>query len=409
MVCTLLSSARMLPSRWSHLARYGLLGSTLLAAGARPAAADPCDDHADRTIAFVLGLQVAPEVRVVGGVEARACINDKTEAMLRFELGAGSPRLIGGARVRPFESPDRDDDLELVGVEAGGILDMRGKLGLHLAATYGTHSAYAALQTHVTVSEPDPPTRWSLLAGFAPWTAFGPTVVEGRPIASAGQLRRPPLARRLAALHSAEARAARSHFVGSAQLELSSVWTFMRLAAELAAVGAPAELIARALDAADDEVHHAMLCARAAGGIALAALPAALARPRFRARSATALATLAIEAWCEGCLNETAAAAEARFAAEAAASDEIRTMLARIAHDETRHAELSWAVLAWLFTTAPEVTRAALAAVPHEALPALPSVDRALARYGVPTEAMTAAARSHARRVADARLVELAA
>jgi len=386
----------MLPTRWLHLA----LGTSLL--GTATAHADPCDDIADKTIGFVLGVQVSPNVRFVGGVEGRACLNDKTEALVRFELGGGSPRVIAGLRVRPLESPYRYDDWENIGVEAGGALDLHAKFGLHIAATYGTHSLYAAAQARFDLEGTQ---HYTLLAGLAPWTAFQRhEIVNGRPLASGGDFVRPRIVSQ-PSLASAEAAAVRDHYASTAQLELSSVWTFLRLAGELAAVGAPAPLVAAALDAADDEVRHALLCARAAGGLALAPLPPMAAQPRFTRRSPHALALLAAEAWCEGCLNETAAAEEARLAAESTTGGH-REMLAAIARDETRHAELSWAVLAWLSSIAPELTRATIAAVPRGE-PDVHAIDPALARFGVPTAAVVLAARAHAGETAAARLAML--
>jgi hypothetical protein len=399
----------MLPRRWTRLARHGLLGTSLLGLAAAPAAADPCDDYADRTVALVIGVDVAPKLSLIGGIEGRACVSDEAEVMLRLELGGGGIRVIGGGRARPFESTVRDNELELLGIEAGGAIDLRGNLGAHLAATYGTHSAYLALQALFPLSSQTPQaTRTSLVAGFAPWTAFGPTVVEGRPLVHGGRIVQPDVIGALAALRSAEDRAVRDHFVGSARAEYSSVWTFLRLAAELAAVGAPATLIARALVAADDEVGHAELCADAAGGLALAQLPMWTAQPRFTRRSCEALAILAVEAWCEGCLNEGAAANEARFAA-AEAQDERAAMLAAIARDEAGHAELSWDVLAWIHAAAPDVVRSALAGVPP--LPALTVTanDPALARRGVPSSQLTAAARADAAARATLRLRALVA
>src|SRR5690606_11356910 len=114
--------------------------------------AEPCDDIAERTIGFVVGLQFSPGVSLVGGIEGRHCLSDRTEALVRVELGGGSPRLVAGARVRPFESDT--SDIEHVGAEAGLVLDRHARFGVHLAATYGTHSAYLALQAHVQVSGP---------------------------------------------------------------------------------------------------------------------------------------------------------------------------------------------------------------------------------------------------------------
>lgn len=397
----------MLASRWSHLVRHGLIGGSLLAAATGTAHADSCDDIADSTIAFVLGVQVAPTTKLVGGIEGRRCIAHNSEAMIRLELGGGSPRLIGGVRARPFEKEYEDGDLELLGVEAGLVLDMQARFGLHLAGTFGTHSAYGAIQAHLSLADPVQPARYSVVAGFAPWTAFQyDKTVVGRPVVAAGEMLRPRIAKPLATLASAEARAVRDHFVASAQLELSSVWTFLRLAAELAAAGAPQALIAAALDAADDEVRHAELCATLAGGVALAALPAHVAKPRFATPSGSAFATLVAEAWSEGCLNETAAAEEARLAAEDAHGD-AKHALAAIAHDETRHAELSWAVLDWVQSIAPELTAATLASLPPGAPATSVAVDPALSRHGVPRAEVISAARAHAETSARTRLAAI--
>ena len=210
----------MLPNRWSHLLRYSLLGTSLVAPSS--AHAESCDEVADGTVTLLIGAQFAPELKIVGGLEGRVCINNQTEAMLRFELGGDSPRFIAGARARPFESYYREDELELLGIEGGGVIDTRAKLGVHLAATFGTHSAYLAVQAHAKVSEGEQPTQWTALGGLAPWTAFmQQTAVPGRPIAANGELLRPYVARALPVLRDAEARAVRAHFVAAAQLELS--------------------------------------------------------------------------------------------------------------------------------------------------------------------------------------------
>ncbi len=394
--------------RWSNLARHGLLGTTLLGLASTAASADPCDTVESRTIALVLGIDVAPRLRLIGGIEARQCLTSRTDGLLRIELGGGAPRLIGGLHARPFERAATESLVEQLGVEAGAGLDTHGRLGLHLGATLGEPAGYLALQTRFVLGDPPQPARYSLLGGLAPWAVAEEMVVEGRPLVRAGQLVRPALAT-LPPARSAEARAARDHFASSAQLELSSVTSFLRLAAELAAVGAPAALIARALDAADDELRHAEQCAAAAGGVALWTLPAWLAQPRFTARSPHALAILATEAWREGCLNETAAAEEARLAS-AEADGPIRAILAAIAGDEAGHAALSWSVLEWTFAVAPATTAAALAGLPQVASATEGAdLDPALVRRGVPSRAMTAAARGFAATTARARLAALTA
>ncbi len=401
--------------RWNALVRHGLISTSLLGAAVTQARANSCDDIAERTVGVVVGVDVGDRTRLIGGLEYRQCLDHRTEGFVRVEVGGGT-RFFGGVRVRPFEDPDNnhsypdeDGGGEWLGIEGGAGWTLGGheRFGLHLAATYGSHSAYAALQTWMPTREGAQ--RYTLLGGLAPWTLFQPTVVEGRPLIRDGQYVRPGFAAPLPEMASAETRAVRDHFAGSAQIEYSSVWTFLRLASELMAVGAPAELIAAALDAADDEVRHAELCAHAAGDIALLPLPPSMAQARFTRRSPHALAILAAEAWREGCLNETAAAEEARLAS-GEAEGPARAMLASIANDETRHAELSWRVLAWIFAVAPAVATEALAAVaPGAPIREEPAHDRALARHGVPTSEITAAARAHAARFARARLAALRA
>jgi hypothetical protein len=251
------------------------------------------------------------------------------------------------------------------------------------------------------ITESERPNRGGALVGLSPFIlGSGPT--PGRPITHRSRVLVPEvIARAIPAC--AEDRAVRDHFARSAQLEYSSVWTFLRLAAELAAIGAPAELVARALDAADDEVCHAEMCARAAGGLALAPLSMLAAQPRFTRRSARALAVIAAEAWREGCLNEGAAAEEARFASEEAHGP-ARAMLATIARDENRHAELAWAVLAWVQAVAPEVARSAVAVAPENIAGGVSVEDSALARRGVARSEVRRAAQADSRRRATERV-----
>jgi len=57
---------------------------------------------------------------------------------------------------------------------------------------------------------------------------------------------------------------------------------------------------------------------------------------------------MAVENAVEGCVRETFGAAVAMIQAERAGDMQVRLAMKRIARDETRHAELSWAVAAWL-------------------------------------------------------------
>ena len=400
-----------MPHRWSHLVRHGLLGGSLLAAAAPPAHAETCGNYgaSSPVIGLTIGLDFLPRPALIGGVEARLCLTDNSEAMLRLEHGGGGTRIIGAARIRPFgaEEDHRADGMkEAFGVEVGFAFGRGGSEGVHVAAGLGRTYLYAAVQALFPLTSVDPlaTTRVSVVGGMAPLSQPS-SVVDGRPITVYGRIVAPAVLAQLAAPRSAEDRAVRDHFTRSARYEYSSVWTFLRLAAELHAVGAPAALIAAALDAADDEVRHAELCATIAGGLRLAPLAAIAAQPRFTARSPSALALLAAEAWSEGCLNEGAAAEEARLVSREAVGP-VGAMLATIARDEAGHAALAWAVLAWVHATDASIVRDAIERVPrvHFAPTDDDDDDDALARRGVASPAITAAAHAQASSAATAQL-----
>lgn len=132
--------------------------------------------------------------------------------------------------------------------------------------------------------------------------------------------------------------------------EQASVPAFLQLASELLALDAPEPLVARALTAAEDEVRHALLCARVASRYAGQKVrpnyPLAAPRPAL-AGEAGAL-RLALESWVDGCLGEGAAAERAARAAARATVPEVRSAQRRIATDERAHAELGFSVVSWL-------------------------------------------------------------
>ncbi len=136
-------------------------------------------------------------------------------------------------------------------------------------------------------------------------------------------------------------------WVEIAQLEHASVAAFAALALRLLAAGAPVSLIARAHEAALDEVRHAQIA------FALASLYAGtqLGPGRFEAvtRASTDgdLRSLALETFADGCIGETAAAHQAELAAAAAQDPVVATALAGIAEDEARHGALAWSIVAW--------------------------------------------------------------
>ncbi|PCC72275.1 hypothetical protein SAMN02745121_01477 [Nannocystis exedens] len=130
-----------------------------------------------------------------------------------------------------------------------------------------------------------------------------------------------------------------------AQMEHASVAAFARAALELMAVGAPPELLAGCAEAGLDEVRHAQVCfalAAAYGGVALGPGPLPPVQPR-----AGGLVALACDTFREGCVGETLAALTALRGRRGCAAPAADAALAAIAADETRHAELAWATVAW--------------------------------------------------------------
>jgi hypothetical protein len=146
-----------------------------------------------------------------------------------------------------------------------------------------------------------------------------------------------------------------------AQLEHASAAAFGRFILQLLAVGAPADLVRRAAEAAADEVRHAELCfALAARYLGTAPSPAPL--PLDGAFDSAALPAIVADVIAEGCVGETIAALIAARQLEGAEDDAVIGALSRIAEDEARHAELAWAFVRWAMNANDDVRAAARAA-----------------------------------------------
>jgi hypothetical protein len=145
--------------------------------------------------------------------------------------------------------------------------------------------------------------------------------------------------------------------------EAASVHAFLALAAELAAHGAPAGLLARIDAAVDDERRHAALITDLAHrhGAEVPAVSIAPTPPRD-------LLALAVENVVEGCVRETWAALSDAHQARHAHTAELRDLYASIAADEASHAELAWAIDAWLFGQLGEDGRNMVAAARRQAV-----------------------------------------
>ena len=148
-----------------------------------------------------------------------------------------------------------------------------------------------------------------------------------------------------------------------ATLEAASVTAFRRLHRQLAAYGAPRELLARIRTAARDEIRHA----RATTALArkYGVTPAA---PHIDAEGAApSLLAIAIENAREGCVRETYGALVAQRQMKRAEDDDVREVMIAIADEETEHAALSWDIAAWIGTQLAETDRARLVAERREA------------------------------------------
>ena len=188
------------------------------------------------------------------------------------------------------------------------------------------------------------------------------------------------------------------YFAHAAHLEAASVHAFRRLARELALHGAPSALVADARRALRDEVRHARMTRRLA-----AAHGSAPPRVRVTENAPRTLEAIAVENAVEGCVRETFAALLAVYQARAATDPAVRDAMTHIAPDETRHAELAWAVDDWLRTKLSRVARRRVAAARRAAVAELvagaaecpPSLAQAV---GLPNLAQTRALLEETRR-----------
>lgn len=181
-----------------------------------------------------------------------------------------------------------------------------------------------------------------------------------------------------------------------AALEAASVHAFRRLAGELRALGAPPHLRGAALAAARDEIRHthlvhALAVRHGMGNRHIEPPAQTTSRPR-------PLAVVACENAEEGCVRETFGALLAHLQARAAGDPAVRAVMAEIAVDETRHANLAWDIHRWAWTRLrpPERARllgdraAAMAELRAECARPLAANDAAAA-LGLPEPALATA------------------
>ncbi len=143
--------------------------------------------------------------------------------------------------------------------------------------------------------------------------------------------------------------------------EHASIPAFSRISWQLAALGAPPELLAWAHQAAIEEIGHARLCFALAEGYSgqsyqVEPIPQML-EPGFEL-SNNPLASMAEETLFDGCLVEGFFAELAARALIQSTEPAVHAALQQIAKEEQSHADFSWALLKWLHQQNPETVEA---------------------------------------------------
>jgi len=127
-------------------------------------------------------------------------------------------------------------------------------------------------------------------------------------------------------------------WIEQARLEAASIESFLRLADDLCALGAPEDLVVRACRAAEEERRHAELCLERSGA-------AVRLRGRSTKRRRANVTRLAHEAMQDGVLGEGRAACELLAKSFRARDPYVASVLRGMAIEEASHAQLACDVL----------------------------------------------------------------
>jgi hypothetical protein len=182
-----------------------------------------------------------------------------------------------------------------------------------------------------------------------------------------------------------------------ALMEHASIAAFARFSLQLLSLGAGPELLSQTHAAMADETEHARIAfalASAYAGRPIGPGPLSLEGALEGAQDLETVLRLTVR---EGCIGETVAAIEAEEASRHAQDETLRAVLARIAADEKRHAELAWRFAAWALDAADgaldHVLGEELRAAPVRSVPVQ---DAALLAHGVVSEGLRAEIRREA-------------
>lgn len=200
----------------------------------------------------------------------------------------------------------------------------------------------------------------------ATWQCGRRSCVIGRPLVIEGQVHfakptgRDDWQKKLAFdpvnLNAQDRSIAANHYAAIAAMEHASVASFARFSLQLMALGAPADLLRDAHQAALDEIEHtrityALVNLFSKTNVGPDKLPIAVASIDANIENFVKALVL------EGCVGETLGAAEGQEAARYAAWPEIAEPLAKIAQDEENHATLAWRTLQWALMTFGETAK----------------------------------------------------
>jgi hypothetical protein len=184
-----------------------------------------------------------------------------------------------------------------------------------------------------------PPFETGIEAGLVCLSWSDPIVVRCVP---------PPMGRRTEnAMHRTRKvvpRTVGAEFAERAYLEAVSVHAFATLERELARYGAPLSILRDVRRARRDEIRHTSLMARLARRFG-SPPPLFESPPLAPVRGLLAISR---ENAVEGCVRETYGAVVALVEARTSPDPQVRLTMRRIAIDECRHAELAWAIAAWI-------------------------------------------------------------
>jgi hypothetical protein len=191
-------------------------------------------------------------------------------------------------------------------------------------------------------------------------------------------------------LSVATRRALAEAFTKDGLAEHASVASFSRFALECLALGAPAELVRGAQQAALDEIAHAELAFGLASAYAGRAVRPGALDVAGALEQPPDLASFAASTASEGAVAETVSALIIAAARDAAEDPAVVAALTRVAEEEREHALLAWRTLRWALDTGGPGVRGAVErvfdrAAAHVGFGALTDLDgdeRALRAHG---------------------------